>query len=89
MTWSVKTELKSTEPVDEKLPDGDMTDLTKITATHIETSQTYFLKARMGTDVCKKAAWDNIYAQHEERTKVVSDALAEEGVGILNAKEAK
>lgn len=69
MTWDVKTEFVGTEPVDKALPDGDMTELRKITATHVETGQTYHLKARMGTDAYKKAAMENINAQHIERTK--------------------
>lgn len=78
MTWDVKTELVGTEPVDENNPTGDMTELTKITATHVETGQTYKLKARMGTDAYKKAAKDNIWNQHLERTKAVDDELGDE-----------
>jgi len=37
MTWKIERELIGTEPVDSKLPAGDMTELSKITATHIET----------------------------------------------------
>ncbi len=88
MAWTVKTELVGTEPVDKENPTGDMTDLTKITATHIETGEVYLLKARMGTDAYKKAAWDDIFVQHEERIKSLSDVLAAEGVTCLNAKEA-
>ena len=87
MTWEIKTEFIGTETVDKEKPDGDMTELRKITATHVETGQTYQLKARMGTEEYKKAAWDNIFNQHAERTKVVSDSVADEGVAYLNAKE--
>ena len=88
MTWEIKREIVGTEPVDKKKPDGAMTELSKITATHIETGQTYHLKARMGTEAYKKAAWDNIFNQHTERTKEdVSDPVADEGVVYLNAKE--
>ena len=84
--WTVKTELVGTEPVDKDNPTGNMTDLTKITATHDETGQTYHLKARMGTAAYKKAAWDNIWNQHKERTKVVSDPLADEGKNNLEGR---
>lgn len=85
--WDVKTEFVGTEPVDKEKPTGDMTELTKITATHVETGQTYQLKARMGTEAYKKAAWDNIWNQHVERTKTVSDPLADEGKANLEARE--
>ena len=88
MPWKIKREIVGTEPIDKKKLDGDMTELSKITATHIETGQTYFLKARMGTPSYKKVAWDNIFNQHTERTKdVESDSVAEEGVKYLNEKE--
>ena len=88
MTWKIERELISTEPVDSKLPAGDMTELSKITATHIETGHVYTIKARMGTEEDKKAAWDNIYAQHTERTKPpVSDPIAAEGAEYLDKKE--
>ena len=88
MTWKIERELISTEPVDSKLPAGDMTELSKITATHIETGEVYNLKHRMGTEADKKAAWDNIYAQHEERTKAApADLIANEGVAYLDKKE--
>jgi len=86
MTWKIERELISTEPVDSKLPAGDMTELSKITATHIETGQVYQIKARMGTEADKKAAWDQIFAMHTERTKVVSDPIADEGVAYLDSK---
>ena len=69
MTWDVKTEFIGTELVDSLIPDGDMTELRKITATHVETGQTYHLKARMGTDAYKEEAMENINNQHIERTK--------------------
>lgn len=69
MTWSVKTEFIGTEPVDKLLPEGDMTELRKITATHVETGNTYQLKTRMGTEAYKKGAMENINNQHIERTK--------------------
>lgn len=84
--WTVKTELVGTEPVDKNNPTGDMTDLTKITATHVETGQTYQLKARMGTPAYKKAAWDNIWNQHKERNKVVEDKLGDEGKANLEGR---
>jgi len=88
MSWKIERELISTELVDKKLPDGDMTELSKITATHIETGEVYHLKARLGTEADKKAAWDNIYAQHEERTKPpAADPIAAEGKIYLDAKE--
>ena len=88
MFWKIERELISTEPVDPKSLDGDMTELSKITATHIGTGEVYHLKARMGTDADKKAAWDNIYAQHIERTKVpAADPVAAEGVVYLDKKE--
>jgi len=88
MSWKLETEFIGMEPVDEKLPDGDKTELRKITATHIETGNTYFLKARTGTAAYKKAAWDEIWRQHTKRTKEPEeDAIATEGVAYLNAKE--
>lgn len=82
MTWDVKTEFVGNEPDRE----GKDTQLTKITTTHVDTGQTYFLKARMATDAYKKAAWDNIWAQHLERTKVVTDALGDEGKSDLEGR---
>ena len=80
MSWKIKR-----KPVND-----DETRLSKITATHIETGQTYFLKARMGTETDKKVAWDNIYTQHEERIKEpVEDSITAEGVVYLDAKEVK
>lgn len=88
MSWKIERELISTEPVDPKSLEGDMTELSKITATHIETGGVYHLKARMGTEADKKAAWDNIYAQHIERTKLPAiDPIASEGVVYLDIKE--
>lgn len=88
--WTVKTVRVGTEPVDKSNPTGDMTDLTKITATHTETDNIYHLKARMGTPAYRLSAWDNIFNQHEEKTKPPpEDPLADEGVEYLNAKEAK
>ena len=88
MPWKIEREIVGTEPVNKKKPDGDMTELSKITATHIETEQTYHLKARMGTAAYKKAAWDNIFNQHIERTKEApSDEVVDEGVKYLNEKE--
>ena len=88
MSWKIERELISTERVDPKSLEGDMTELSKITATHIETGGVYHLKARMGTEADKKAAWDNIYAQLIERTKLPAiDPIASEGVVYLDKKE--
>lgn len=90
MSWKIEREIVSSIPVDSKFPDGDMTELSKITATHVETGNLYSLKARMGTAVDRKMAWDNIFAQHEKRTKPpVEDPVVVEGVNYLTAKEAK
>lgn len=79
IAWNIKTEFVGTEPVDKKFPEGDMTELTKITATHVETGNTYYLKARMGTKAYKEMTMDNIYSQHVERIKPLAvDELADE-----------
>ncbi len=59
MPWELKTELIGSEPVDIADPEGDKTELTEITATHIETKEVYHLKARMGTEAYKKAGNGN------------------------------
>lgn len=89
MTWNVKTEFVGTELVDKELPDGDMTELRKITATHVETGEVYQLKARMGTEAYKKAAMEDINNQHIERTKIPpTDPFADYLKTELEKKEA-
>lgn len=80
--WTVKTELINKE-----------TELRKVYATSIYDTdieniktETYFTKGRMKTPEEKKAVWDNIWQQHLERTKVVSDPLGVEGKTDLEGR---
>jgi len=94
MSWKVKREVVSIIPFDKKFPKGDMAELSKIVATHVETGNIYKLKqlirvAAVGKPIDMKAAWDKIYKQHKERIEPsVTNPVETAGVDYLNAKEA-
>ena len=75
--WIVTTELIN-----------DDTKLRKVYATIVdgENSRTFFVKARMKITEEKKAVWDDIWDQYKDSTKVVVDAVADEGKQNLEGR---